>query len=81
MKHIFNLRTFKLNLRGIAAALLMVMGMGLAAELHAQSSELSLADLLIGLRSQKVSIEERNRILAEAVRERGITFKYTPEIA
>lgn len=81
MKHIFNLRTFKLNLRGTAAALLLVLGMGLAAELHAQSSELSLADLLIGLRSQKVSIEERNRILAEAVRERGITFKYTPEIA
>ncbi|HSI87768.1 MAG TPA: TonB family protein [Pyrinomonadaceae bacterium] len=79
MKHTFRRHTF--DLRGIAAALLLVLGMGLAAELHAQSAQLSLADLLIGLRSQKVSIEERNRILAEAVRERGITFQYTPEIA
>ena len=47
----------------------------------AQSAELSLADLLIGLRSQKAPLEDRNRILAEAVRERGITFIYTPEIA
>lgn len=40
----------------------------------AQAAKLSLADLLVGLRSQKVSLEERNRILAEAVKERGITF-------
>jgi TonB family protein len=79
MKHTFKLKIAQL--RGIAAALMIVLGMGLVAELYAQSSQLSLADLLIGLRSQKVSIEERNRILAEAVRERGITFQYTPEIA
>lgn len=47
----------------------------------AQSPQLSLADLVIGLRSQKVSIEERNRILAAAVAERGITFVYTEQIA
>lgn len=46
-----------------------------------QTPQLSLADLLIALRSQKVSLPERNRILAEAVKERGITFAYTPEIA
>lgn len=39
-----------------------------------QAAKLSLADLLIGLRSQKVSLEDRNRILMEAVKTRGITF-------
>jgi TonB family protein len=51
-----------------------------AAGTRAQSPQLSLADLLIGLRSKKVSLEERNRILAEAVRQRGITFSLTGEI-
>lgn len=46
----------------------------------AQQPQLTLADLLIGLRSKKVTIEERNSILAEAVRQRGITFTLTPEI-
>ncbi len=40
----------------------------------AQAAKLSLADLLIGLRSQKVTLEERNTILTEAVKVRGITF-------
>ncbi|QYO65654.1 sodium:solute symporter family transporter [Leptolyngbya sp. 7M] len=40
----------------------------------AQAAKLSLADLLVGLRSQKVSLEERNRILSEAIKERGVTF-------
>lgn len=48
---------------------------------HAQTPQLSLADLLIGLRSQKVTLPERNRILTEAVKERGITFVYSAEIA
>lgn len=47
----------------------------------AQSPQLSLADLIIALRSQKATIQERNRILTDAVKERGITFVYTPEIA
>lgn len=46
-----------------------------------QTPQLSLADLLIGLRSQKATLPERNKILTEAVKERGITFVYTPEIA
>src|SRR5687767_5162758 len=46
----------------------------------AQQPQLSLADLLIGLRSKKVTVEERNTILASAVRQRGITFALTPEI-
>ncbi len=47
---------------------------------QAQSPQLSLADLLIGLRSKKVTIQERNTILTEAVRQRGVTFGITPEI-
>lgn len=46
----------------------------------AQNPPLSLADLLIGLRSKKVTLEERNQILAAAVKERGVTFATSPEI-
>lgn len=46
----------------------------------AQTPQLSLADLLIGLRSKKVALPERNTILTEAVRQRGVTFAITPEI-
>lgn len=45
-----------------------------------QSRQLSLADILIALRSKKAEIVEKNRILAEAVKDRGITFAMTPEI-
>ena len=46
----------------------------------AQNPQLSLADLIIGLRSRKVSLPERNAILTEAVRQRGVTFAMTAEI-
>lgn len=46
----------------------------------AQQSSLSLADILIGLRSKKVTLPERNQLLAEAVKTRGITFALTGEI-
>jgi len=52
----------------------------LGSSVRAQSPQLSLADLLIGLRSKKVSLPERNMILTEAVRQRGVTFALTPEI-
>lgn len=42
--------------------------------------QLSLADLLIGLRSKKVSIIERNEILTEAIKQRGVTFTLSPDI-
>jgi len=45
-----------------------------------QQPSLSLADILIGLRSKKVILYERNRLLTGAVRQRGITFALTPEI-
>ncbi len=43
-------------------------------------AQLSLADILIALRSKKVTIVERNKILSDAVKVRGITFVSTPEI-
>lgn len=45
-----------------------------------QSNQLSLADILIGLRSKKVTITERNKLLSDAVKVRGITFTASPEI-
>jgi TonB family protein len=45
-----------------------------------QGDQLSLADFLIGLRSKKVTLEERNKLLTEAAKARGVTFTMTPEI-
>lgn len=47
---------------------------------YAQAEQLSLADVLIALRSKKATLPERNKILAEAVRQRGITFAVAPQI-
>ncbi|CAA9413334.1 MAG: hypothetical protein AVDCRST_MAG74-2775 [uncultured Pyrinomonadaceae bacterium] len=47
---------------------------------QAQQAQLSLADILIGLRSKKVTLDERNKLLSGAVIERGTTFSLTPEI-
>lgn len=44
------------------------------------TSQLSLADLLIGLRSKKATLPERNKILSDAVVTRGTTFALTAEI-
>ena len=46
----------------------------------AQGSQLTLADILIGLRSKKATLPERNQILTDAVLTRGTTFVITPEI-
>jgi TonB family protein len=51
-----------------------------AISVSAQQPQLTLADILIGLRSKKVTLEERNTILAGAVKERGVTFSMSPEI-
>lgn len=42
--------------------------------------QLSLADILIALRSNKATMPEKNKILSDAVGERGITFALTTEI-
>lgn len=57
-----------------------VLFLGAFVESDAQARQLSLADILIALRSKKAVIEEKNRILADAVKDRGITFTLTPEI-
>jgi TonB family protein len=47
---------------------------------NAQAQQLSLADILIALRSKKATLPEKNKILTDAVRERGITFALSAEI-
>ncbi|CAN5667947.1 hypothetical protein BH20ACI4_BH20ACI4_15260 [soil metagenome] len=42
--------------------------------------QLSLADILIGLKSSKATMPEKNKILSDAIVERGITFALTGEI-
>jgi TonB family protein len=69
----------KLSRTTIVVALVSVVLL-LGSAVRAQSPQLSLADLLIGLRSKKVTLPERNAILTEAVRQRGVTFAMTPEI-
>lgn len=63
-----------------AAVAFMMLVTGVSYHVAAQGRELSLADILIALRSKKAVIEEKNKILVEAVKERGITFTLTPEI-
>lgn len=46
----------------------------------AQARQLSLADILVALRSTKVTLVERNRILSEAVKERGVTFTLSAQL-
>lgn len=65
--------------RSSLAVLLSFLGVVTTAS-FAQQAQLTLADLLIGLRSKKVTLEERNTILADAVRKRGITFSLSNEI-
>jgi TonB family protein len=46
----------------------------------AQGNQLSLADILIALRSKRASLPDRNKIVTEAIIVRGTTFTLTPEI-
>ncbi|MDI1243490.1 MAG: TonB family protein [bacterium] len=64
----------------LSASFVAILFSAFAAFAAAQNPPLSLADLLIGLRSKKATIEERNQILTRAVTERGVTFVNTPEI-
>src|SRR5688500_6917100 len=72
--------TPKRSTRTKLLACLFAAALTFGAVVKAQTPQLSLADLLIGLRSKKVSLQERNTILTEAVRQRGVTFTMTPEI-
>lgn len=80
---IFNkMRTLRLsNFPSNLLAVLLISLTFILPGVHAQqSAQLSLADIIIALRSTKVTLAERNEILTGAVRERGITFELTPQI-
>lgn len=64
-------------LYSLTAAAVLTIAMAVPA---AAQSQLSLADLLTGLRSKKATLPERNKLLVTAVKSRGITFSLTPEI-
>src|SRR5215204_6460654 len=80
MYPLFTSRTRIVSRRLVSFVGLLIVVISFASSAAAQQTELTLADLLIGLRSKKVTLEEGNTILAEAVRQRGITFIVTPEI-
>src|SRR3982751_4893925 len=75
-----SLHRFKVSGLVVSAVIATLIMATTASGLWGQTPQLSLADLLIGLRSKKVTLQERNRILAEAVRQRGITFSMSGEI-
>jgi TonB family protein len=73
---------FATGARAISVALMSliltaVLSQGVPAQ---QPAQLSLADILIALRSKKVTLAERNKLIGDAVKSRGITFALTPEI-
>ncbi|MFN0141629.1 MAG: TonB family protein [Pyrinomonadaceae bacterium] len=72
--------SFARRASALAAVALTLFVSGVSYQVAAQGRELSLADILIALRSKKAVIEEKNKILVDAVKERGITFALTPEI-
>jgi tetratricopeptide (TPR) repeat protein len=76
----FGSHRFRLPLFLLLAALVFSPAVFVLAVQAQQPVQLSLADILIALRSKKVTIIERNKILADAVKARGITFALTPEI-
>jgi TonB family protein len=64
----------------VVLSVVIILMAGVSAAWAQAPAQLSLADILIGLRSKKVELPERNKILTEAVLGRGITFSLTPEI-
>ncbi len=83
MKNIYPTALSKANPLSFAVILLLSIALLLSAfssVARSQPNQLMLADILIGLRSKKATLPERNKILAEAVVVRGVTFALTPEI-
>lgn len=65
----------------VAAAALLTGCLQFTANAQDQPDErLSLVDIVVALRSKKATLPERNKILADATRQRGITFSTTPQI-
>lgn len=81
MKFIFHLPTKQARPSIFAVFLLAALLLSLPLVSPGQTPpQLSLADILIALRSKKVTLVERNMLLADAIATRGITFGLTPEI-
>ena len=53
---------------------------GTSVAIVGQTPQLSLADIIVALRSKKATLPEKNKILTDAVQTRGTTFSLTPEI-
>lgn len=69
--------TRKILLTALLSFVSLSAAVGLA---QAQSRQLSLTDILVALRSKKAETTEKNRILIDAVRERGVKFTLTADI-
>lgn len=78
----FHSRTAQTRSSHLTIFLLMSLLFSLTVVLRGQTppAQLSLADILVGLRSKKVTLAVRNALLTDAVKTRGITFALTPEI-
>lgn len=76
-----SLPRIKLTYRHFPAVfILMALTLSLAVQAQTGQAQLSLANILVGLSSKKVTLAERNDLLTDAVIERGVTFALTPEI-
>lgn len=77
----FHYRLTKTNFSKITLSALIVLIITIVPVFGQMSpTTLSLADILIGLRSKKATLPEKNKLLTEAVIARGITFAVTDEI-
>ena len=59
---------------------LLLLGLVLFPQLQYAQTKLTLGDIFTALRSKKATLEERNKLLTEAIRARGITFSLTTDI-
>jgi TonB family protein len=64
----------------VAAAALLAGFLQITAQAQQEDDRLSLVDIVVALRSKKATLPERNKILADATRQRGITFSATAQI-
>lgn len=60
--------------------LLLLISLICAATVFAQSSQLSLVDIITVLRSKKATQSEKNQLLTEGVRQRGVTFAINADL-
>ena len=64
----------------ILTVVLLMIACASVLKVPAQGRALSLADVLIALRSKKADGAEKNKILADAVKQRGVTFTLSSDI-